>query len=45
MTKSIEKLECFRLKNSKKYQVEDILLILKANQVKKSQGEKPRSER
>ena len=45
MTKSMRKLECFRFENSKKDQVEDILLLFKVNQVKKSQGENPRSER
>ena len=41
----MKKLECFRLENSKKDQEEDILLMFKVNQVKKSQGKKPRSER
>ena len=45
MTKSMRKLECFRLENSKKDQVEDILLLFKANQVNKLEGENPRSER
>ena len=45
MTKSMRQLECFRLKNSKKDQVEDILLAFKANKIKKSQGGNPRSER
>ena len=45
MAKSMEKLKCFRLENSKKDQVGDILLMFKVNQVKKSQGENPRSER
>ena len=45
MTKSMKKLDSLWLENSKKDQVEDILLAFKANQVKKSQGENPRSER
>ena len=45
MAKSMEKLKCFRLENSKKDQVGYILLMFKVNQVKKSQGETPRSER
>ena len=41
----MEKHQYFRLENIKKDQVEDILLVFKANRVKKSQGENPRSER
>ena len=41
----MEKHHHFRFENSKKDQVEDILLLFKVNRVKNSQSEKPRSER
>ena len=41
----MRKFECFRFENSKKDLEEDILLVFKANKVKKSQGGNPRSER
>ena len=45
LSKSMEKHHHFRFKNSKKDQVEDILLLFKVNRIKNSQSEKPRSER